>query len=93
MTLGLLLHRCTNVEPYIIEKLPSLINDQAMRNNTLAIAEYYLDNQGGGVREILKNVANVDLDDVYATVNSTRDQAVQVINLLNSLEHIYSLQQ
>ncbi|CAL8463863.1 g3398 [Coccomyxa elongata] len=77
---------CTNAEPYIIEKLPSVINDPAMLNNTLAIAEYYLYNQGGGVREILKNVANVDLDDVYATVNSTRDQAVQAI------EGAYTLQ-
>lgn len=79
----LLLCRCTNAEPYIVGKLPTVINDPAMLNNTMAIAEYYLYNQGGGVSEILKNAADVDLDDVYATVNSTRDQAIQVIHLLN----------
>ncbi|BDA48981.1 hypothetical protein COCOBI_13-0910 [Coccomyxa sp. Obi] len=77
---------CANLEPYIIEKLPTFVSDPAMLNNTLAIAEYYLYDEGGGVKEILKNVANVDLNDVYATVNSTRDQAIQAI------EGAYTLQ-
>ncbi|EIE18872.1 hypothetical protein COCSUDRAFT_45025 [Coccomyxa subellipsoidea C-169] len=71
---------CTNAEPYIIGRLPDLMgNDPATLNKSIALANYYFYNQGGGVKEILNSVAGVNLDDVFATVNSTRDQAVQEI--------------
>ena len=71
--------RCTNAESYIIARLPDLIgSDPATLNKSIALADYYFYNQGGGVKDILKSVAGVNLDDVFATVNSTRDQAVQV---------------
>lgn len=76
---GSMVCRCTNAEAYIIRRLPDLIeNDPATLNKSLTVADYYLFNEGGGVQNILKTVAGVDLDDVFATVNSTRDQAIQV---------------
>ncbi|KAK9918047.1 hypothetical protein WJX75_000757 [Coccomyxa subellipsoidea] len=78
---------CTNAESYIIARLPDLIgSDPATLNKSIALADYYFYNQGGGVKDILKSVAGVNLDDVFATVNSTRDQAIQEI------EGTYTLQ-
>ena len=54
-------------------------NDPATLNKSIALANYYFYNQGGGVKEIFNSVAGVNLEDVFATVNSTRDQAVQVV--------------
>ena len=78
--------RCTNAESYIIARLPDLIgSDPATLNKSIALADNYFYNQGGGVKDILKSVAGVNLDDVFATVNSTRDQAVQVATPQNNM--------
>jgi len=63
----------------MLRRLPDLIQDDpATLNKSLTVANYYLYNECGGVQDILKTVAGVDLNDVFATVNSTRDQAIQV---------------
>ena len=83
--------RCTNMESYIISEVPSLAgSDASMQSKATALAGYYFNGQGGPVSAIVQTVAGVNLTDVFAQVNSTRDQAIAVsVNGATSLACMY----
>lgn len=66
-----------------MSEIPSIAsNDLSTQSKATALANYYFYNEGGPVSNIVSNVAGVNLTDVFAKVNSTRDNAITVRMLL-----------
>ena len=80
------------MEGYIISEIPSIAgNDVSLQSKATALADYYLYNQGGPLSNIVQNVTGVNLTDVFAQVNATRDQAIAVSIFLPTLNCMYAL--
>ena len=73
--------RCTNFEAQVVTRIDSRIHSPAGRTKALALANYYLYNEGGNFSAVAQVALGFNIDATVAKINSTRAQLQTVYPL------------